>query len=509
MDNRINLNIQPQASIYALFSRLSYVEWYALAEFVDNSTASYYQHEEELKQSYFDKLVIEINYDPVTDTITIEDNAYGMELADFKRAILLDSKPSMKGRNEFGYGLKTAATWFGSHWSVESTQLDSENCYYACIDIDDLVSSKKNDTDIVVSKANYNDHYTKISITKLNRRLNTVKIKKNIINVLNSMYRRDLKAGNIEIIYNGTTLSFSDYPILHFRNTDWKKNINFSFEFESKTYTVSGFVGIMEPGGVEKTGFALFRNNRAIETNFKPEEIFGSSKTVTQIELKLFGELDMDSFEVNQAKDGFSWNADLKETFIKNLRDNIVDFIEIAKMSKSDRKKEEEQEELNKQFEGQKQEERNSMDSKADESNSIQNSTSSAELINSHKASNNQENNPSEGIIPEVPRVIDPKDDNFHITLDVDLISYEVEWSNRISGKFIYSFNHDEKKLVINMKHDFIGTITNNSERIIASKFILSYVLAEEKAKATTSSSGYVSAIGIHNQLDKILSKIK
>ena len=45
---KINLNIQPQASIYSIFTRLNYSEWYALAEFVDNSTASFYQHEKEL-----------------------------------------------------------------------------------------------------------------------------------------------------------------------------------------------------------------------------------------------------------------------------------------------------------------------------------------------------------------------------------------------------------------------------------------------------------------------------
>lgn len=506
MDSKINLNIQPQASIYALFSRLSYVEWYALAEFVDNSTASYFQHEKQLKTSYFDKLVIEINYDPVTDTITIEDNAYGMELDDFKRAILLDSKPSMKGRNEFGYGLKTAATWFGSHWSVESTQLDSENCYYACIDIDDLVSSKKNDTDIVVSKANYNDHYTKISITKLNRRLNTPKIKKNIINVLNSMYRRDLKAGNIEIIYNGTTLSFSDYPILHFRNVDWKKEISFNFEFESKNYNVSGFVGIMEPGGVEKTGFALFRNNRAIETNFKPEEIFGSSKTVTQIELKLFGELDMDSFEVNQAKDGFSWNADLKEAFIKKLRENILDYIEIAKMSKSDRKQEEVKEALRQQSESQSNEETNNdvTDAHNDTGNTI----------NDNNVTDKEENDSKDLLKNPSPLntnddvTITVKNDDCKFNLEVDSILYFVEWSDNFENKFLYNFDLENKKLILNKKHDFIISI-NSNERKIVSKLVLAYVLAEEKAKNSTNSSGYVSASSLHNQFDKILSKIK
>ncbi len=509
MDNKINLNIQPQASIYALFSRLSYLEWYALAEFVDNSTASYYLHESELKQAHFDKLVIEINYDPVSDTITIEDNAYGMELTDFKRAILLDSKPSMKGRNEFGYGLKTAATWFGSHWSVESTQLDSENCYYACIDIDELVSSKKNDTDIVVSKANYNDHYTKITISKLNRRLNTVKIKKNIINVLNSMYRRDLKAGNIEIIYNGTTLSFADYPILHFRGIDWKKDINLTFTFESKTYNVKGFVGIMEPGGVEKTGFALFRNNRAIETNFKPEEIFGSSKTVTQIELKLFGELDMDAFEVNQAKDGFSWNAELKEAFVKVLKDNIIDFIDVAKMSKSDRKAEEIQDELKKAQENK--------DDKPNENTPQVSETPVAPVSNNpvnqplNSNNSNNSNNQSNTIINSFSnnstQIVMPLD--YDTYLEVDSIKYKIIWNNKSENKFLYAYSQENKELIINTNHEFIKDIINNSEKVLVSKIILSYVLAEEKAKQAVSSSGYVSASSIHNQLDKILSKIK
>ena len=32
------LNIQPQAGVIGVFSRLNYKAWYAIAEFVDNST---------------------------------------------------------------------------------------------------------------------------------------------------------------------------------------------------------------------------------------------------------------------------------------------------------------------------------------------------------------------------------------------------------------------------------------------------------------------------------------
>ena len=40
------INIQPQAGVIGVFSRLNYKPWYAIAEFVDNSTQSFYSHQE-------------------------------------------------------------------------------------------------------------------------------------------------------------------------------------------------------------------------------------------------------------------------------------------------------------------------------------------------------------------------------------------------------------------------------------------------------------------------------
>lgn len=40
------LNIQPQAGVIGVFSRLNYKAWYAIAEFVDNSTQSFYSHQQ-------------------------------------------------------------------------------------------------------------------------------------------------------------------------------------------------------------------------------------------------------------------------------------------------------------------------------------------------------------------------------------------------------------------------------------------------------------------------------
>ena len=113
MKNKIA--IRPTSGVYATYKRLSYQPWTAIAEFVDNSTQSYFDHRDELKAlPGFDKLRIAIIYEAKSgdsDSLTITDNAFGMELADFERAIQLDKIPiNTSGRNEFGMGLKTRKT---------------------------------------------------------------------------------------------------------------------------------------------------------------------------------------------------------------------------------------------------------------------------------------------------------------------------------------------------------------------------------------------------------------
>ena len=114
-----DLNIQPQAGVIGVFSRLNYKPWYAIAEFVDNSTQSFYSHQEELAANGIYNVDVHIEYDANNDVLTIVDSAFGMEIDDFARAVKIDSPPEDKnGRNEFGMGLKTAASWFGNIWSV-------------------------------------------------------------------------------------------------------------------------------------------------------------------------------------------------------------------------------------------------------------------------------------------------------------------------------------------------------------------------------------------------------
>ena len=57
------LNIRPDTGVYGTYKRISYEPWTALAEFVDNSTQSFYDHKDELyKTKYYKGLKIEISY---------------------------------------------------------------------------------------------------------------------------------------------------------------------------------------------------------------------------------------------------------------------------------------------------------------------------------------------------------------------------------------------------------------------------------------------------------------
>lgn len=332
------INIRPTSSVYATYKRLSYQPWTAIAEFVDNSTQSFYDHKSELMSLKYAKgLRICIDYisdDVDGDRLEIYDDAYGMEWSDFQRAIILDRPPiSTNGRNEFGMGLKTAACWFGSVWSVESTQLNSKNKYYAEIDIDQLGKYKLEEIDVREEIVSPKKHFTKIIIRKLNKKIVGPRTISKVKDLLSSIYREDIRSGLVKIYYNGSLLQFKEVNIyseeVNGAKKVWKKDIDFSILHEGETLSVKGFVAIRIPGSVKDAGLTLIRRGRVIvggsEANYRPTELFGDSNSYAW--QRLFGELHMDNWPVTQAKDNFDWhNSGLEEAFIQALEPLIRDY---------------------------------------------------------------------------------------------------------------------------------------------------------------------------------------
>lgn len=515
-NNTYELNIQPPASILNVFSRLSYKIWYAIAEFVDNSTQSYISHADELNESdkaY--KLIVRIKYNTVENSLTITDNAYGMEIDKFRNAILLDSRNGeQEGRNEFGMGLKTAASWFGNIWSVTSTRYGSENQFSATVDIPKLKKEGLNSIQIYRENVSKETHGTTIYIREVTKKITASRTIGKIRELLSCMYRRDINNRNIEIWFNDEPICFKDYPILqNFRGKSWRKPIDFDFEFNGQKYNVTGFVAIMNPGSFTNAGFALFRQNRVIiggpEVNYKPALIFGQAQS--QRSLKLFGELNMDDFPVNQAKDGFIWDDGLEDEFIKKLKINIQEYIDIADLSIKERNKEEEYST------------ENSKELQRDVEKSIEdmvfNSAKKEEQILQESfeinSSNSICNEKQEYVETVLKSPVEEKtvgtNRSYRIKLNaVDDLEINVKWA--IGNKDYWIDCTEENSVInvlINIDHPFFMPYSKEeSFKKVLEKLVLAFVVAEQQAKRTADKEGYILASEIRNNINRYLANI-
>lgn len=338
------INIRPTTSVYATYKNINYKIWTAIAEFVDNSTQSYYDNKKLLQsQKYWNGLRIEINYlqDESGDYyLEIVDNAAGMDFHDFQRAIVLDSKPKFSTRSEFGMGLKTAACWFGLKWSVETTQLGNNTKYYTEVDVEQLRKYKNEEIEVQETACNPKEHYTIIKIWDLNRAIKGRSVSK-LKKTLAGMYRDDLRTGDINLYYNDEQLIFEEPEIYTETLSDgtnvlWKKDIDFVISNNGVNYPVTGMVAIRKKGSVSEAGFTLIRRGRVIiggfDDNYRPEEIFGKSNSFEY--QRIFGELHMDLWPVVQTKDSFDWYNGLEDLFIDKMKIECAELIKKSKKLK-------------------------------------------------------------------------------------------------------------------------------------------------------------------------------
>ena len=513
MEKITSLNIQPQAGVLGVFSRLNYKPWYAIAEFVDNSTQSFYNNEKTLVANGIKTVTVRVEYDFENNVLKITDDAFGMEMDDFARAVKVDSPPESKdGRNEFGMGLKTAASWFGNTWSVESTQFGSGNKYYTEVNIQELREKHLNTIDIISVECEPQEHGTTIIIRDVTKKIDGSRTKGKIIQLLESMYRRDLNSGKVNIWFNDIPLHFEEYQSLEFRGTTWRKDVDFDFEFDGIVHHVTGFVGILANGGFGKAGFALFRRGRVIiggeDQNYKPERIFHQAQST--IAHKLFGEFDLEDFPVNQAKDGFVWDDGLEVIFIEELKKQIQDYIDIAKLTNKERAKEEEFSESTSD------KVRESVSSFAD-SLSVSSEDTIVSSDNTELAQNESikkfedylevSNAVTENKIVGKDRVYpikinDAIKKDFIVTWAIENKSYWVNVEESEDGKSV--------KIIININHPFFKPHSNNEDfKIVLEKFVIAFVVAEQQAKITSDKEGYIHASTIRRKMNEFLSKVQ
>lgn len=321
------------------YKRLSYTPWHALAEFVDNSTQAYANHKDELDRQFEDdeeRLRVEIDYDSVNGRIRIADNSIGMDSDLIDHAMTVGQAPAnTSGRSRYGMGLKTAAFWLGDHWTLRSSRLGTPVQYTVTVDVDRVA---RGDADLPMHEeaAEASAHFTIIEITRLNRTFRGRTLGK-IRDYLASMYRSDLRSGQLELRWQGEPLRWEESDDRFLVGADGqphRRNVDFSIGGKR----VAGWAGVLARGSRAQAGFSMLHSGRVVRgwpESWRPEEVFGqvegSNDLVNQ---RLVGEFHLDDFDVTHTKDDILWSSAEEDATGEAIREAIAELIDVARTAR-------------------------------------------------------------------------------------------------------------------------------------------------------------------------------
>ena len=330
------------------YKRLAYTPWHAIAEFVDNSTQSYFNNRELLNEAYArsgEKLDIGVVYERDSGLIRISDNAMGMSLAELNQALIVGKPPSdTSGRSKYGMGMKTAACWLGNDWSVRTKKLGETEEHTIRVNVDAVAGGVNDLPHQVNSERPKGDHDTIIEIRNLNkvfqgRTLGRIK------DFLRSMYRQDLRNELATIRWQGTLLTWQDSDFRFLKapdGSDYKLPFEFTVGRESGKKAVWGWVGILERGSRANAGFSILHAGRVVKgwpDSWRPESLYGqiqgSNDLVNQ---RLLGEIHLDPFEVSHTKDDILWFGDEEEQVQDELKRICGEYAAVARNTRTTRR---------------------------------------------------------------------------------------------------------------------------------------------------------------------------
>lgn len=335
------LSVGPKA--IDAYSRLSYTMWFALAEFVDNSTQSrlnYGTLVDDLLKSESQPLTVSIVHNRQTKEITIEDNSIGMTKADLIAALkIANPTADSKGRSKYGMGMKTAACWIGAKWSVTTCEWGSGEEWTATVDVD-AIANHGAKVPLTMKSVSTDSHYTRITITDL-RRVIQKRSEETIKTYLGSMYMFDLRPDDkgqvaLKLTYNGEEVAPP-------QDSDWDTDPSGTImrrdlpELDIDGKKVKGWIGVLRKGGRKFGGFSLFQNGRQIQgfpNAWKPRAIYGgvddegANNLVAQ---RLTGVLQLDGFVVSHTKDAILFEGDEEDRLEQFLVNETKAYAEYSK----------------------------------------------------------------------------------------------------------------------------------------------------------------------------------
>ena len=324
------------------YPRIAYKWWYALAEFIDNSTQNYFDNKEELDKE------LEKSGESFTVSITrgekklrVADNAFGMDMKILQRAMNVSTPPPIPkgkktlGRSRYGVGMKTASGWAGRYLEIRTTMLGSGEEITVKLDWD-KVNDGELDLELSTRKVSKKEHGTTIEINGLYDPPKGRTVTK-IVQYLRSIYRMDIRDKDMVLNWDSKPLEpftfegSTDFQLKP-NNTPWSKKITKKVGGRD----VKGWFGVLRKGKAarSKAGFSIFHNNRMIEgwpNAWRPYQIFGDDSN-NLINQRLVGEIHLDQFGISHTKDGIYWRTGEEEKVGTMLKQELDDLIEQAKI---------------------------------------------------------------------------------------------------------------------------------------------------------------------------------
>lgn len=305
------IDITPHKSLYIKLGQAGYSISEAIAELVDNSIDARFN---------FKSVNINIDIDKEKNKLVIEDDARGMDKKTAQGSIVLGlSKKSNGQLGQFGLGLKTAASSLGGKFRITTTKRGDDEEYEIEFDEKKFITEGDwKDFEMIVKKGtNKGKSGTRIAIEDLKFKVYPSLVG-NIKKQLAERFAPFIKNKEAIIKVNGAELE-SESPAL-IKNS--AKDVEISLASGEK---IKGWIGILQKGSQEKSGFNLFRNNRLIRAYEKLGYLYHPSK------MWIVGEIFLDCMPVTHNKREFITEHPLYLEFLEKFSKVLEPFLEEAK----------------------------------------------------------------------------------------------------------------------------------------------------------------------------------
>jgi len=315
-----------------MFQNFNYEPWLALGEFVDNSISSYQRVRSQLQalEGPEFKLQVSIQFDVEGDVLTLSDIAGGISHGDFGRAFALAVPPNdLRYINRYGVGMKSAACWFARQWSVRTSAIVENVERTIEWRTEEIVSKSLRQIAPSSRPASANDHYTVLTIRRLQKPPKTATVTK-IKSFLPNIYREFLNQGLVRLFWNEEELKFEEPPVLvappQWSQDDppmrWDRQVTLRMDGGRE---IRGRVFLLERYRRRFTALNLFWHSRLIkgniDPNFRPDELFGGVQS--ERTGRLCVDLHLDDYEPTVDKQGFQFQDDELQEIIEALKQEV------------------------------------------------------------------------------------------------------------------------------------------------------------------------------------------